>query len=135
LDSGKDAIGLDRLKLLLSAMGKPYRSNRYSHDPKKEKAYLRSKLKAYVRSSMKMAKEVAGLLENNKFENNQGEYYVKEMVRLGLLTYANGMYKYDGAPLAATHIGIIEIWAVEPGTKDAHLNALKEAQELELFKK
>jgi hypothetical protein len=135
LEGGKQAIGLDRLRWLLSALGRPYRSNRYAGDPTKEKRFLRKSLKNYIRSGMEQAKEVAHQLENNRFENKKADYYVKELVRLDVFKYRNNLYEYEGMPVAATTSGIVKLWLDNPIAKEEHLAALEEAQELEIASK
>lgn len=96
-DHGKKAIGIDRLRFILSALNLNYREEKYITEPKIEKQKLRKRLKDYVRSSYDNAVKVNGIIDN--IEAAKLNFEIKEMLRINLLTQSGGTYMYKGNPI------------------------------------
>lgn len=125
LDGGSQAIGLEKLKIVLASLNMTYRDARYISDPKKEKSFLRKTLKNYVKGSIKQAELVQAKLDD--IDNLKNEYYVTEMARLGILKFESGMWKYHGKPLAVSVPKIAHIWSTEQATKEEMIRELEAA--------
>lgn len=125
LDNGPKAIGLDKLRFILSKLNMQYRDERYTNDPATEKAQLRRKLKSYVRTSMPKAEEVNRILNN--LEGAKKDYEIKEMIRLDILKVSNsGMYQYEGNPIGVSFESIIQYFDNNP---EFHAELLKKMHE------
>jgi hypothetical protein len=108
LDTGSKAIGLEKLRFILSKLNLSYREAKFISDPAVEKKHLRKKLKTYIRKDIKNAKEVEQILDN--MENAKKVYEIKELMRVGLLEKKGGMYFYEGNPLGSSYEFIIEFF-------------------------
>lgn len=108
LDTGKQAVGLDKLRFLLAKLNLNYRNAKYINDPSVEKKHLRQDIKKFVRKSMDNAKAVEKILDN--LENAKFVYEIKEMMRLGFIKKNAGMYMYEGNPLGTSYEGIIDFF-------------------------
>lgn len=100
LDKGTNALGLDKLKFILSALNMQYNDLKYINDSRVEKQKLRKKLKDFTRKSKSNAEKVLRIIEN--LQNAKYEYEIKEMTRMEIIYISNGMYKYEGNPLGTT---------------------------------
>lgn len=105
-DSGNKAIGLDKLRFILSKLNLSYREVKFISDPAVEKKHLRKKLKTYIRKSIDNAKEVETILDN--LANAKLVYEIKELMRIGLIDKKGGMYFYEGNPLGSSYDFIID---------------------------
>lgn len=105
-DSGNKAVGLDKLRFILSKLNMNYRNGKFISDPSVEKKHLRKTLKTYIRKSIDNAKEVEKILDN--MANAKLVYEIKECMRLGLIQKKGGMYSYEGNPLGSSYEFIIE---------------------------
>lgn len=99
LDGGKNAIGLEKLRYILAAVGQSYMEPRFSGV--QEKKFLRKKLKTFVRSSYDNAKKVAKAINDIEYSKDYFEF--KEMVRNKIVIYSNGLYKFNDVPLGADY--------------------------------
>ncbi len=111
-DSGKGAFSLEKLRFILSALHLDYRDERLITKPEIEISKLRSKLKNHVRSSYDNAKEVNRILDN--IENAKYTYEIKEMVRTGIVSVSDGMYRYNGNGLGISFDSIIGFFKNDP---------------------
>lgn len=109
LEGGKDAIGLEKLRVILSALNMPYMDAKYMRDKQKEKKMLRSSLKNYVRSSLLSAKKVEKIL--NDLGQATYAYEIKEMVRVEVLNIHGGMYKLNGMPIGSALESVIKYFS------------------------
>lgn len=102
LDNGKNAIGIDKLRYVLSRLNLEYREVKFVNDPNIEKQKLRKRLKTFVRSSFDNAKAVSKVLDN--VEEAKIVFEIKEMIRLNILTVSgSGMYMYQGNPIGISY--------------------------------
>lgn len=100
LDSGVQALGLDRLRFVLSAIDRPYFEANYINNPAKEKALLRKSLKDFIRSSFENAQMVNKVLDD--LNAAKLRYEIKEMKRFEIISFFGGMYKYHGQPIGSS---------------------------------
>lgn len=112
MDTGSQAIGLDRLRFILNAFNKPYREAKYITNPKIEKQKLRDRLKEWVRSDIENARNVNDIIDD--LDYHKYSYEIKEMVRLGILNVSNGMYKYQTQPLSISVDGVVQYFQNNP---------------------
>lgn len=115
ITDGKNSFKLSRVRSILAALNLPYKLSKYADDPTTERKFLRRNLKKYVRSSMKNAKEVKALLDNE--ENAEQIYDIKELMYYGLITESNGMYKIDSKPMGVDMNDIIRYFNNNPDSK------------------
>ncbi len=94
LDGGPKALGIDKLRFILSRLNLTYYDLKHVSDPTTEKKKLRKKLKDFIRTSLKNAKAVEDVIEN--LDEAKFVYEIKEMIRLDILQINNGMYMYHG---------------------------------------
>jgi len=130
LNSGTNAIGLKKIKVILHSIGRSYRDVRYIRDASKEKKFLRRTLKTFVRSSIENAELVYQAIEN--IDGLKNEYYIAEMLRLKVFTHSGGQFRYQGTPIAVSTAKIAFVWASEPETFLEHKKAMELAQVNEL---
>lgn len=115
-EGGRNAIGLDRLRKILSAVGLSYRDQRYSEKPSTEKSVLKKRLKTFIRAKYDNAKEVNKILAN--MEYYEVEFLLKEMVRMKVIVQgAHGVYKYNEIPFGTHLSSVIDFWHTAPEIK------------------
>ena len=95
LDKGVNALGLSKLRYVMAYLGMNYREPRFEADT--EKKSLRSKLKTQARKSVAKAKEIYNAIDN--MNDAQDVYEFKESVRLRIIVFTNGVYKFNGTPI------------------------------------
>src|SRR5690606_38936735 len=84
LDSGKNALSLEKLRFILSSLNLNYRDAKYISNPKIEKQKLRQTLKKFVRSSIDNTLKVEAVLE--ELDKAEVLYNIKEMIRFQIIT-------------------------------------------------
>jgi hypothetical protein len=104
LDNGKNALGIEKLRFVLSKLNLSYREEKLINDPTIEKQKLRQRLKTYTRASYEHAKEVGKIMED--LNGAQFVYEIKEMERLKIIKKSNATYMYEGNPLATSYEGL-----------------------------
>jgi len=123
--SGVHAIGLSKIRYILSELNRTYRDERYVTDAVVEKKLLATQLKTFVRKSMDNAKAVNKILLDDNMESARVNYEIKEMIRLNIITTnTNGMFKYDGLPIGTSVAGILNMWENEPTLRTDMLKEL-----------
>lgn len=112
MDTGSNAVGIDRLRYLLAALNLPYRDARYIKNVQVEKLHLRKKLKDFCKQKDSYGKynayKVDSILKDIDLYKNT--YEVKEMLRLNVVREQNGIFKYNNVPLGTTIETIIEFF-------------------------
>lgn len=98
-DKGVHAVGYDRLRYVLAQLDMPYSIPRFEKDV--EKKALRSNLKRFARSSKDNAQKVSDILNN--IDTAKSKFEFKEMARLRVLDFANGLYKYNNVALGDSY--------------------------------
>ena len=99
ITSGVNAIGIEKLQWLSATNGIKYRDKRYLNNNASHTKILRSALKSFVRKSTKNAEQVLGQLKN--LESLKINYEFQEMLRLKMVIFSNGFYKYNNAPIGS----------------------------------
>jgi len=120
LDGGTQAIGLEKLRYVLAALGQSYYDNRY--EGAAEKKMLRSKLKTWTRKSIENARLVQEAIDS--MDESQDNYYFKEMLRFKVLVPSNGVYKFQNTPIGANESAVNAFFSNHPDTKAAAMEAL-----------
>jgi hypothetical protein len=108
METGTKAIGIEKLRFILSKLNLNYREAKFISEPSIEKKHLRKRLKTYIRKDIRNAREVETILDN--MENAKFVYEIKELMRLGLIVKRGGMYMYEGNPLGSSYDFIIEFF-------------------------
>ena len=113
-DSGVNSIGISTLRFVLSKLNLRYIEHKYITNPKVEKQMLRKSLKTFIRSGTDTsnAKGVNFILEN--LAEAKFHYEIKEMQRKEVIYISNGMFKFEGNPLATTIDGVIKHFTQHP---------------------
>ena len=119
-DKGIHAIGIKRLKYIMAQLNLPYSIPRFEADV--ERKALRSKLKSFVRKSIDNAKLVNSIINNIGIAKSQYEF--KEMARLKLITYDNGLYKFNNVPLGESFETVELFFENHPEVRTAAVNKL-----------
>ena len=112
LDTGNKAIGIEKLRHVLSRLDLSYRDEKYITDPVIEKKKLRKRLKTFIRSSYDNAKKVSTILDN--LQSAKIIFEVKEMLRLGILFNSRGTYMYEGNPIGISYESLIAYFENNP---------------------
>lgn len=99
LDAGNKALGIDKIRYIMAAVGLTYFDTRYSGQA--EKKALRSKLKAWAKISIANATKVNEAIE--ALEDSKDSYNFKEMVRYRILSFEDGLYKFNNVPLGSSY--------------------------------
>lgn len=114
VEGGPQAIGLEKLRFILSALNKPYYDAKYLTNKKVEKSKLKKHLKDFIRKGLKTdnADKVNAVLKNLN-EAKYG-YQVKEMIRFGILNVHGGFYKMDSHPIGSTFESVVKYFQDNP---------------------
>jgi len=122
LDNGTKAIGLVKLRYIMAHCGLSYREPRFEQDGEAEKKALRSRLKNYARKSIENAREINDVLSH--MNDAQDTYEFKEMVRLKVLEFVNGVYKIGGVPAGTSQETVTVFFTNHPEVKTEALSQL-----------
>ncbi len=87
-----------------------------------EKKVLRAKLKTYTRASIENAKRVDAAM--NDLNASKDNYQFKEMVRMKILVFSNGIYKFNNAPVGATFDSVQVFWNNHPEVRTEAIEML-----------
>jgi hypothetical protein len=112
LDQGKQSLGLEKLKIILSSLNLQYRDEKYITKADLEKQSLRKKLKDYSRASYKNAQKVNQVLDD--LAKAKLLYEIKEMVRTELLIVSGGTFMYEGNPLGISTESVMKYFSANP---------------------
>lgn len=130
LDSGTLSIGLDKLRFILSAIDRPYFEAKHMNNPSKEKQFLRKSLKDFIRSSFKNAELVNQVLDD--LSAAKLRYEIKELKRLEILDFVNGMYKYHGQPIGSSVESVIKYFGMNIELHEEIMTILYDALKSEI---
>jgi hypothetical protein len=117
LNSGKQSIGLKRLRHIMAQLGQAYMDPNFEGEA--EKKMLRTRLKNYVKKSIVNAKIVDKIINNPEDAKMHWEF--KEMIRLKILTYQDGVYKFHSATVGSNFDTVRAFFMNHP---DVHTEAL-----------
>ena len=119
-DKGVHAVGYDRLRYVLAQLDLPYSIPRFEKDV--EKKALRSNLKRYARQSMENARLVNSILNNIDIAKSKFEF--KEMTRLHVLEFSNGLYKYNNVALGDNYDTVEVFFTNHPEVRTSSVGKL-----------
>jgi hypothetical protein len=122
LDGGSKAVGLTKLRYIMAQAGLSYIEARYQDDSDAEKKALRSRLKSYARKSIENARAINDIM--SKMNDAQDTYEFKEMVRLKVLEFVNGVYKIGGVPVGTSQETVTVFFTNHPEVKTEALTQL-----------
>lgn len=139
-EGGPKAIGLERLKIILAHFNLNYRDLRFIKDANVEKKHLRARLKKWAEiidtnSTSKTyghsnARKIQKILD--KVDSYRLDYTCREMIRLGIIDYTNGYYKYNNIPFGSTFDSVIAFFTDSPEIYAEAEVALAEAWKKEI---
>lgn len=127
LETGPEAIGLKRLRWLLSYFNLPYFDMRYVTNPSAEKKLLRRKIKDFARALNPVTKKYNAIEMKSvidQIDSFQMLYEVKEMVRHFVVQYSNGSMKYNNVPLGTDVPSVVEWFKQNPSIYHEALSKL-----------
>lgn len=113
LDTGKHAIGLEKLRHIMAALNMSYRDNRFEGES--EKKALRSKLKSFARKSLNNAKDVYKVIDD--LDGAKDLFLFKEMLKHRVIQDFGGQYKYNNVPLGTTSDNVFVFFNNHPEVK------------------
>jgi len=105
-ETGKSAIGLDKLRYILAELNMSYRDAKYINDKQREKKKLRNILKKHASKGMKQAKDINKVI--NDLDNAKETFILKELLEHKIITQNKGAYLYNGNMLSTTFSGLRE---------------------------
>lgn len=120
LNRGKETIGLKKLRWINAQLGIVYMDPRFKGEA--EKKMLRSRLKSYIRNSVENAKVVENMLSN--LSEAQEWYEFKELVRLKVLSYSDGIYRFKSASLGSNFATVQAFFVNHPEVKSEVLKLM-----------
>ena len=120
LEGGPQAIGLEKIKFIMAALGMNYNIPRSTAQI--EKKTLRSKLKAFSRKSIANSKLVNQAIE--EMDESREHYLFKEMVRMRVLELSNGVYKFNNVPVGSSFERSQEFFNNHPEVKTEAIERL-----------
>lgn len=106
LDTGQFALGLEKLRYICAAIGKPYKDSRYINNAKTEKTILRNKVKRFVKESKGNAKKVESVIQN--LDAAKMEYIVQVLMEHGKIVQTGGYLKYEGKIMGVNYESILK---------------------------
>lgn len=112
IDSGPQAIGLKRLRILLAHFNLSYFEKRYLNNPEVEKKLLRKRLKAFCRVKGSDGRFNAYHVHEiiDEIDNYEIDYLFKQMVRTNLIKFHNSMYHYNNTPIGTTDASCVQFF-------------------------
>lgn len=96
-ETGKLAIGLEKIEWVLAKLNLPFRDKRYINDKGQLKRQLRKVLKNHIRGSAEKASEVETILDN--LEDAKKHWVVLSCIDLDLFTFSAGTFKHQNHPI------------------------------------
>jgi len=120
LDKGTNALSLSKIRYVMAYLNMPYRDGRY--DAITEKKSLRSKLKTFARSGISSAKLVNKAIGDLGLA--QDTYEFKELVRLRVLVFTVGIYRFNNTPIGGDMASVFTFFDSHPEVKTEALTLL-----------
>jgi hypothetical protein len=111
-DTGVSAISLEKLRCVLATLNFQYKDQKYYGDNKIEKSKLRDVLKRFARADLKNAEQVNKVLDD--LDHAKFVYEVKELLDQKVISFDNGMYKYNTLPIGIGIDSVIQNFKNDP---------------------
>lgn len=116
----KTALSLEKLRHIMAHLGLPYQDKKYEGDT--EKKVLRAALKKFVKKGKAQATIVKDIIDDLQLAKEHYEF--KEIIRLKVIDFETGLYKYNKVPLGSSFDGVQEFFHNHPEVRTEILTQL-----------